>query len=264
MSKKKKASSNMQEVQNAAKTLFANIRFMSPDAPIRTIVITSSVPNEGKSVTSHELACAIATSGQRTLLVEADMRRRSLANILGVHAQYGVYSVLTNDASIEEAVVSTKVHNLLFLDVEPNIPNPADVISSRSYASLVKRLEERYDYIVFDTPPVGTFVDAAVLSTLVDGTVLVARPAAVRRDEVRRAYEQLKKADANVIGTCATFVEGTGSEYYYAYYTESGKRVKPGDVADGPSLPAHASAASSSDCDAAARGDGLGNHGVEK
>lgn len=264
MSKKKKASSNMQEVQNAAKTLFANIRFMSPDAPIRTIVITSSVPNEGKSVTSYELACAIATSGQRTLLVEADMRRRSLANILGVHAQHGVYSVLTNDASIEEAAVPTKVHNLFFLDVEPNIPNPADIISSRSYANLVKRLEEHYDYILFDTPPVGTFVDAAVLSTLVDGTVLVVRPGAVRRDEVRRAYEQLQKADANVIGTCATFVEGTGSEYYYAYYTESGKRVKPGDVADGPSLPAHASVSPSSDSDGAVRGDGLGNHGVEK
>lgn len=262
MSKKKKESSNMQEVQNAAKTLFANIRFMSPDAPIRTIVITSSVPNEGKSVTSYELARAIATSGRRTLLVEADMRRRSLASILGVHAQYGIYSLLTNDVPIDEAVVSSKVHDLFFLDAEPNIPNPADVISSRSYANLVKRLEERYDYIVFDTPPVGTFVDAAVLSTLVDGTVLVVRPGTVRRDEVRRAYEQLQKADANVIGSCATFVEGTGSEYYYAYYTESGKRIKPSDVADGPSLPAYSGVNPDADHDVSLPENGFGNHGV--
>lgn len=262
MSKKKKESSNMQEVQNAAKTLFANIRFMSPDAPIRTIVITSSVPNEGKSVTSYELARAIATSGRRTLLVEADMRRRSLASILGVHAQYGIYSLLTNDVSIDEAVVPSKVHDLFFLDAEPNIPNPADVISSRSYANLVKRLEERYDYIVFDTPPVGTFVDAAVLSTLVDGTVLVVRPGTVRRDEVRRAYEQLQKADANVIGSCATFVEGTGSEYYYAYYTESGKRIKASDVADGPSLSAYSGVNPDADHDTSLPENSFGNHGV--
>ena len=107
MAKKRKASSNMQEVQNAAKTLFANIRFMSPDCPLRTIVMTSSVPDEGKSTTSIELAKAIATSGKKTLLVEADMRRRSLANALGVRAQAGVYSVLTDAATIEQAVVPT-------------------------------------------------------------------------------------------------------------------------------------------------------------
>lgn len=262
MAKKKKASSNMQEVQNAAKTLFANIRFMSPDAPIRSIVMTSSVPNEGKSTTSYELARAIATSGQRTLLVEADMRRRSLANMLGVRAQYGIYSVLTNNAAIEDAVIPTKVRDLFFLDVEPNIPNPADIISSRAYANLVKRVEERYDYVVFDTPPVGTFIDAAILSTLVDGTVLVAKPGMVRREEVRHAYEQLQKADANVIGTCATFVEGTGSEYYYAYYTESGKRVKSSDKANGPLPSMRSTTPRVASRDAAKQGGGFGGRGV--
>ena len=84
MAKKKKQASNMLEVQNAAKTLFANIRFMSPDNPIRSIVMTSSVPNEGKSTCSVELARAIATSGKTVLLVEADMRRRTLASLLNV------------------------------------------------------------------------------------------------------------------------------------------------------------------------------------
>ncbi len=238
MAKKKKSSSNTQEVQNAAKTLFANIRFMSPDAPLKSIVLTSSVPNEGKTTTSVELARAIATSGKRTLLVEGDMRRRSLANILGVRATAGVYSVLTNQASLDAAIVPTKINGLFFLDVEPNIPNPADILSSKSYAALVKRMEQSFDYIIFDTPPVGTFVDAAVLSALVDGTVLVVKPGAAKRDEVLRAFDQLKTAGANVIGTCATFVEGTGSEYYYAYYTEGGKRVKKGDRIDGPAMPA--------------------------
>lgn len=229
MAKKKKTSSNALEVQNAAKTLFANIGFMSPDYPLRTIVMTSSVPKEGKTTTSIELAKAIATSGKYTLLVEADMRRRSLANYLGVRAQAGVYSVLANAVSLEQAVIPTKVNNLSLLDSEPSIPNPADIISSKSYAHLVRVLEERFDYVIFDTPPVGTFVDAAILSTLVDGTVLVVKPTMTKRTELQHAYEQLKKAEAHVIGTCATFCENTGSEYYYAYYTNDGRHVKAKD-----------------------------------
>lgn len=226
--KKKSGSSNALEVQNAAKTLFANIRFMSPDAPIRTIALTSSVPNEGKSTTSFELAKAIATSGKSVLLVEADMRRRSLATMINARSHAGAYAVLTDQVSLDQAVTTTSTPNLYFLDVEPNIPNPADILSSKRYRKLVGILEESYDYVVFDTPPVGTFVDAAILSTLVDGTILVVKPNSTKRDELVHAYEQLQKADANVIGVCATFCEGTGSEYYYAYYTEDGKRVKGG------------------------------------
>ena len=226
MAKKKKSSSNLLEVQNAAKTLFANIRFMSPDNPVRSIVVTSSVPNEGKSTCSVELARAIATSGKTVLLVEADMRRRTLAGLLNVRPPAGVYAVLTDATPLAQAVAATATPNMYFLDVEPNIPNPADIISSKRYRKLVTLLEDNYDYVVFDTPPVGTFVDAAILSTLVDGTVMVVKPGSTKRAEVLDAFEQLKKADANVLGICATFCEGTGSEYYYAYYTNSGERVK--------------------------------------
>ena len=226
MAKKKKQASNMLEVQNAAKTLFANIRFMSPDNPIRSIVMTSSVPNEGKSMCSVELARAIATSGKTVLLVEADMRRRTLASLLNVRPAAGVYAVLTDAAPLKTAVTPTQTPNLFFLDVEPNIPNPADIISSKRYQKLVATLEDSYDYVIYDMPPVGTFVDAAILSTLVDGTVLVVKPGSTKRSELVDACEQLKKADANILGICATFCEGTGSEYYYAYYTKD-----DGDVA---------------------------------
>ena len=79
-------------------------------------------------------------------------------------------------------------------------------------------------------PPVGTFVDAAILSTLVDGTIMVVKPGEVKRDELVDAYQQLQKAEANVLGICATFCEGTGSEYYYAYYTKDGERVDPDKI----------------------------------
>ena len=231
MAKKvKKTGTNTLEIQNAAKTLFANIRFMSPDNPIRSIVMTSSVPNEGKSTCSMELARAIATSGKTILLVEADMRRRTSASLLGVHAAAGVYAVLSDQVDLQDAVVPTDTPNLYFLDTEPNIPNPADIISSKRFHRLVEHMEQSYDYVLFDMPPVGTFVDAAILSTLVDGTIMVVRPGEVKRTELVDAYEQLQKAGANILGICATFCEGTGSEYYYAYYTKDGDRVDPDKI----------------------------------
>lgn len=225
--KKKKAASNTLEIQNAAKTMLANIRFASVDSPMQSVVITSSVPNEGKTTTTIELAKAIASSGNSVLLIEADMRRRSAASALGVHASHGAYAVMANQVSLRDAVVSTGTPNFYFLDTEPNIPNPADILSSRAYVRLVDEACDAYDYVLFDTPPVGTFVDAAILSRLVDGVILVVKVGGAKRDEIVAAYDQLNKAEAHIIGACATFCEGTGSEYYYAYYNKDNQRVDP-------------------------------------
>lgn len=225
--KKKKAASNTLEIQNAAKTMLANIRFASVDSPMQSVVITSSVPNEGKTTTTIELAKAIASSGNSVLLVEADMRRRSAASALGVHASHGAYAVMANQVSLRDAVVSTGTPNFYFLDTEPNIPNPADILSSRAYVRLVDEACDAYDYVLFDTPPVGTFVDAAILSRLVDGVIMVIKIGGAKRDEIVAAYDQLNKAEAHIIGACATFCEGTGSEYYYAYYNKDNQRVDP-------------------------------------
>lgn len=225
--KKKKTASNTLEIQNAAKTMLANIRFASVDNPMQSIVLTSAVPNEGKTTTTIELAKAIASAGNSVLLVEADMRRRSAASVLGVHAAHGAYAVMSHALSLREAVISTGTPNFYFLDTEPNIPNPADLLSSRAYAKLVDDACNTYDYVLFDTPPVGTFVDAAILSRLVDGVILVVKIGGAKRDEILTAYDQLQKAEANIIGACATFCEGTGSEYYYAYYNKDNQRVDP-------------------------------------
>lgn len=232
MPRKKKTNSNAQEVQNAAKTLFANIRFMSPDNPVRSLVLTSSVPNEGKTRTSYELAKAIATSGKSVVLVDADMRRRSLAALIEVHPESGLYAVLSDEVPLRNAVVETQVPNLFFLDCEPGIPNPADVISSKRFLRLTYRLTEAYDYVIYDTPPLGAFVDSAILSTLVDGTILVVKPGTVKRSELADSYDQLQKAGANVLGICATFCETSSSDYYYAYYTKDGVKVDPSEGRD--------------------------------
>ncbi len=212
-------------LQNAVKTLLANIRFASVDEPVSSIVMTSSVPNEGKSTIAIALAKAIATSGRDVLLVETDMRRRSLAGRLGVHPRRGLYAVLAGDCSLEEAVVTTKVPDMHFLDSEPHIPNPADILASHRFRRFVKEVNSKYDYVIFDTPPVGTFVDAAVISAVVDATILVVREHYVKRTELLGAYEQLRKAEAHVIGTVVNGCPPSSNDYYYAYYNDEGERV---------------------------------------
>ena len=239
MPRKKKASSDALVVQNAAKTLLANIRFASVDRPVKSIVLTSSVPNEGKSTVAYNLAQAIASSGKRTLIVECDMRRRSLADMVGARARHGIYAVLSGQVELDEALVATSHRNLFFLDSEPHIPNPADILSSQRFRKLVAQMESDFDYVVIDTPPVGTFVDAAIIATLADATALVVRERFVKRAELQNAYDQLKKADANVIGVIMNMCAAESSEYYYAYYNKEGKRVRKseGHVSDGPQLP---------------------------
>ena len=239
MPRKKKASSDALVVQNAAKTLLANIRFASVDRPVKSIVLTSSVPNEGKSTVAYNLAQAIASSGKRTLIVECDMRRRALADMVGARARHGIYAVLSGQVELDEALVATSHRNLFFLDSEPHIPNPADILSSQRFRKLVAQMESDFDYVVIDTPPVGTFVDAAIIAVLADATALVVRERFVKRAELQNAYDQLKKADANVIGVIMNMCEAESSEYYYAYYNKEGKRVRKseGHVSDGPQLP---------------------------
>ncbi len=121
MAKKAKAGIDQIHMQNAIKTLAANIRFASVDDPIRSIAVTSSVPNEGKTTITIQLAQAMASSGKTVLLVECDMRRRSLANALGLHARTGIYSVLCGQNEIGDAVVSTLTRGMYFLDSEPQL-----------------------------------------------------------------------------------------------------------------------------------------------
>lgn len=222
----RKTSSDRLVVQNAAKTLLANIRFASVDDPIRTIMMTSTIPNEGKTTVSKNLAIAIASGGKRVLLVECDMRRRSMADELGVRAQSGIYAVLSRQVDLDEAVVSTSQPNLYFLDAEPHIPNPADILASSRFRKLVESMRDDFDYVIFDTPPVGAFVDAAIVGALVDASILVVRNNFVKRQELLDAVDQLKRADVRLIGTVLNRVEQESSEYYYAYYNKDGKRVK--------------------------------------
>ena len=204
-------------VRNAANTLFANVRFASVDEPISTIVVTSTLPGEGKTSVSVALGEAIAATGERTLLVEGDLRRRRLAMRMGVHASSGLYALMTGAVPYEAAIVKASVPGLYLLDADEAVPNPLDLLSTRRFKDLVGELKRRFSYIVFDTPPVGMFVDAAVLAALSDATVLVVKPGAAQMSELEGAYDQLEAAGAHVLGICTTFDQGAGGSAFYGY-----------------------------------------------
>lgn len=219
----KKSGASSVAVQNAAKTLAANIRFASVDEPVSSIVVTSSVPNEGKTFVTIELARALAAGGKSVLILECDMHKRSLAAQLGVHGPHGIYDVLSGEANVEDAVVPTTTQNLYFLDAEPNIPNPTDIISSKRFRGMLQALNTRFSYVVIDTPPIGAFVDAAVLGSMSDATLLVVRENFVRRDDLVAAFTQLKQAGANVIGTVLNCYDADSGSYGYGSYGYYGR-----------------------------------------
>ena len=224
-------------MQNAVKTLATNIRFASVDNPVHSIVVTSSIPNEGKSTIAVALSEALASGGKSVLLVECDMRRRSIAGMLGLHAQNGLYAVLSAQVELEDAVVRTSMRGVSFLDAEPHIPNPVDILGSRRFHSFVESLKSSYDYVVFDTPPISAFVDAAVIGSVVDGALLVVRRNFVKREAVVSSLEQLKKAGANVLGTVLNYCENERSDYYYEYYNKSGSKRDQGSDMAAPQIP---------------------------
>lgn len=178
----------------------------------------------------------MASNGQRVLLVECDMRRRTLAGALGLHARSGIYSVLSGQVTLSDAVVGTSTRTLHFLDCEPHIPNPVDTLSSRRFKQFVEQARSEYSFVIFDTPPLSAFVDAAVLSTVVDATLLVVRQNFVRRDDLLSSYEQLQKAGANVIGAVMNYCENEKSDYYYSYYTKDGKKKRGHHHDSAPSI----------------------------
>jgi len=218
------------ELQNDAKTLFANIRFASLDQAIKTIALVSAMPDEGKTTTSLNLAAAIATSGNRVCVVEADMRRHTLSTVFAIHEGKGVYAFLSGQVPLMSIIHTTSIPNLFFVDAEPYIPNPADMIASKRYKAFIDELATQFDYVIFDTPPLGIFVDAAVLSSLVDGVVVVVKRGQTKRDIVQRAVEQLKKANAHILGAVMVGCEHEAADYYYYYDNTRGSRKTAKDA----------------------------------
>ncbi len=215
-------------VLDSIKTLRTNIQFASISRPIKTITMTSSVPNEGKSTVATFLAIAMAESHKKTLLVECDLRHTTLRKRMKLPKSSGIINYLSGNTTLEDALTVTAHENLYFLDAETRVPNPVEIISSEAFDNMVTKLKEMFDIIIFDTPPVGTFIDGALFAAKSDATIMLIKQSYVDKKLFRKSYEQLEKANANIIGVVFNQVEKVHSGYYYygKYYSKNYRSKK--------------------------------------
>jgi capsular exopolysaccharide synthesis family protein len=201
------------------RTLRTNIQFASVDKKLKTILVTSSSPGEGKSTTAANLGIVLSQQESRVLLVDTDLRKPTMHFSFQVPNQTGFTNVVTGQKKFRAAAVSTSISNLDILPSGPVPPNPSELLSSRRMKTFVEEISRLYDYIIFDAPPVNAVTDAKVLAGMVDGTVLVIRSGGTEEAEAKKAVESLKKVEANLLGAVLNDRDIKES-HYYDYYGE--------------------------------------------
>jgi polysaccharide biosynthesis transport protein len=190
--------------------------------PPKVILITSALPEEGKTTTSVNSAIVLAQKGTRVLLIDADLRRPSIHKTLGMGPKIGLSNVLTGSATLQQAVIpSTILPNLFILPAGTPPPNPAELLASVQMKTVLEELREQYDHIVIDTPPTLSVTDAVIMSTSADAVVLVIRSGQTTKPALRRARDILMQVNARVCGVLLNAVDLNSADYYYHYEYQS-------------------------------------------
>jgi polysaccharide biosynthesis transport protein len=206
-------------VAEAARAIRTNIMFMSPDQPIKVMLVTSAGPSEGKTTIACFLATAMAQAGSRVLLVDCDMRRPRLHRVFKRSNAVGITTALLDPSTLDDLNLETGIPNLSMLPTGPIPPNPAELLHSERFTSLVATFRARYDRVIFDSPPIAPVTDAVVLATHVDGTLLVVRALKTSKDLAKRGVRLLNQVGARVIGAVINAVDvGRAAYGYYQYY----------------------------------------------
>jgi protein-tyrosine kinase len=199
------------------RTIRTNIQFSSVDESIKTLLITSSGPAEGKSTTVANLAVVFAQQGKKVLLIDADLRKPTVHYTFQVENLIGLTNVLTKQATIEEAVTQSKVENLFLLTSGPIPPNPAEQLGSKAMEELLTTTTEEFDMIIFDTPPVLAVTDAQILANKCDGTILVVNSGKTEIEPAIKAKELLLSSKGKLLGVVLNQKKANDSQYYYYY-----------------------------------------------
>lgn len=182
------------------RTLRTNINFSSIDHDIRSIVITSAAPAEGKSTTAANLAIVYAQEGKTVLLIDGDMRRPTMHHTFRVKNVHGLSSVLTSRAAIQDVVRATPIKGLNLLTCGPIPPNPAELFASKSMGKLIEHLKELYDLVIFDSPPLLSVTDGQILMNKCEGVVLVLKSGTTEKQEAMKAKEVIKLSNSKLLG----------------------------------------------------------------
>ena len=205
-------------VSEQFRTLRTNINFSMPDKELKTFLITSSSPGEGKSTVAANTAVVFAQEGKKVLLVDADMRKPTVHYTFHLTNTLGMSNLLTRQANVAEVVKTSEIENLDIITCGPIPPNPAELLSSQTMEKVMEEMKESYDIIIFDAPPVLSVADAQILSNKCEGTILIMSAGETQKDGVLKAKEALVSSKANIIGVVMNNFQLQKDHYYYQYY----------------------------------------------
>lgn len=208
----------------AFRTLRTNLQFSSPDRRLQVILMTSTGPGEGKSTVMANLGAAFGQTGQKTLLVDCDLRRPNVHRIFGLHNGPGLTSHLVGEVDLEQIKRDVGVTNLTIITAGPIPPNPSELLGSVAMKEFLEKVRAQYDVVLLDAPPVVAVTDAQILSPLVDGVLLTVASGETPKELAVQAKTLLEQAQANILGVVLNRINPADHkeyQYYYYYYGET-------------------------------------------
>jgi protein-tyrosine kinase len=216
-------------VEEAYKVLRANIQFCESNKKIRTIAITSYGPGEGKSTTSINLGISMAKAGMKVLYIDADIRKPMPFKYFMSTNLKGLTNYILGQVKLEEIINQTDIEGFYFITCGVKTSNPGELITSNRFSNFIREISEQYDTVIIDTPPLGSVIDAAVISAQVDGTIIVIEANSVKCQNAIRMKEQLERANANILGVVLNKINKSEYKSYYGsydYYNSHRKYMK--------------------------------------
>lgn len=207
-------------IAEAFRTLRTNLKFSTTsNHPLQSILVTSSVPGEGKSTVLSNLALIMAQNGEKVIICDSDLRRPVINKIFKGDNHQGLTNALVGDQEIAEVIKTDSPHpNLSYIPAGPIPPNPYELLSSEKMSRIIKKLKDNADVILLDSPPVIGFADALILANQVDGVLLVVEVKRVHREAVKRAKDLLEKSKAKILGVILNKIDLKREGYYHHYH----------------------------------------------
>lgn len=202
------------------RTVRTNLQFAAVDSELKTILVTSSGPSEGKSMTVANLAAVYAQTGKKVLLIDADLRKPTVHYTFRLDNLRGLSNILVGETRLEETAHQTSVDHLDVISSGPIPPNPSELLGSKMMKKFIEDASNLYDVILFDTPPILAVTDAQILANYVDGSILVIRSNQAEYEAAVKAKDALQSAKAKVLGTILNDREKKAANTYYYYGAE--------------------------------------------
>ncbi|MBE5937088.1 MAG: polysaccharide biosynthesis tyrosine autokinase [Lachnospiraceae bacterium] len=206
-------------INEAYKTLRTNISFCGDS--VKVILLTSCTPNEGKSTVGMRLSQALAEDNKKVILIDADLRKSVLVGRHGITSAQpikGLSHYLSGQAKLEDTICATNIENMFAIFAGPVTPNPTELLGNHYFESMINSLREEYDYIIIDAPPLGSVIDAAILTKWCDGTILVIESNAISYRFAQDVKKQLEIAECKILGVILNKVDTSHKGYYSGYY----------------------------------------------